>query len=113
MPHGKLGSRLAVLNLSQSVDDTAWAPGPSGKLYVSNTGGDTVDVITGPFRPGSIFVAVTPCDASDAPATCPGPGFPPNYLGQLNPWTGKITPVPVSGPVSGPQGMVFVGRAGR
>ena len=113
LPHGKLGSHLAVLNLSQSVDDTAWARGPRGKLYVSNTGGDTVDVITGPFRPGSIFVAVTPCDASNAPATCPGPGFPPNYLGQLNPWTGQITQVPVSGTVFGPQGMLFVGPAGR
>jgi hypothetical protein len=110
LPQGKLGSHLAVLQLSRSVDDTGWAPGPRGKLYVSNPGGDTVDVITGPFRPGSVFVAVTPCDASNAPATCPGPGFPANYLGQLNPWTGRISRVRVGGPVFGPTAMVFVGR---
>ena len=82
---------------------------PHGKLYLANTGGGTIDVITGPFRPGSVLVAVTPCDQNDAPATCPGPGFPPNYLGQLNPWTGQITAVNVSGPTFGPQGMVFIG----
>ncbi len=105
---GKLGSHLAVLRLSQSVDDTAWARSPHGKLYVANTGGGTIDVITGPFQAGTVFVAVTPCDADNAPATCPAKGFPPNYLGQLNPWTGHITRVPVSGPVFGPQGMVFI-----
>jgi hypothetical protein len=110
LPQGTLGSHLAVLHLSQSVDDTGWAPGPRGKLYVSNPGGDSVDMVTGPFRPGSVFVAVTPCDASNAPATCPGPGFPANYLGQLNPWTGRITQVRVGGPVFGPTAMVFVGR---
>jgi len=50
-----------------------------------------------------------PCDANDAPATCPGPGFPPNFLGQLNPWTGKITKVDLRGATFGPQGMVFIG----
>jgi hypothetical protein len=108
-PHGKFGSDLTVLNLSHSVDDTAWPSSPHGKLYVANTGGGTVDVISGPFKPGSVLAAVTPCDQNDAPATCPGPGFAPNYLGQINPWTGEITQVPVSGPTFGPQGMVFVG----
>ena len=106
---GRLGSHLAVLKLSQSVDDTAWARSPHGKLYVANTGGGTIDVISGKFRPGTVLVAVTPCDADNAPATCPAPGFPPNYLGQLNPFTGKITKVAVSGPSFGPQGMVFIG----
>jgi hypothetical protein len=106
---GRLGSNLAVLKLSQSVDDTAWARSPHGKLYVANTGGGTIDVISGKFRPGTVLVAVTPCDADNAPASCPAPGFPPNYLGQLNPFTGKITKVAVSGPSFGPQGMVFIG----
>ena len=83
------GGKLAVLRLSQSVDDTAWARSRHGALFGTNTGGDTVDMVTGPFPAKSIFVAVTPCDAANAPATCPGPGFPPNYLGQLNPWTGR------------------------
>jgi hypothetical protein len=101
--------KLAVLRLSQSVDDTAWARSPRGVLVGANTAGATIDVVTGRFPAKSIFVAVTPCDAGNAPATCPGPGFPPNYLGQLNPWTGVITKVDVRGPSFGPQGLVFIG----
>jgi hypothetical protein len=105
--------RLSVLRLSQSVDDTAWATSRSGRLYAADHDGDTIDVVTGRFPARSIFVAVTPCDANDAPATCPAPGFPPNYLGSLNPWTGQISSVPLRGPDLQPQGMVFVRNAGR
>jgi hypothetical protein len=101
--------RLSVLRLSQSVDDTAWARNPHGVLYGADTSGDTIDVVTGKFPVRSIFVAVTPCDANGSPATCPGPGFPPNYLGELNPWTGHITKVAHSGPSFEPQGMIFIG----
>jgi hypothetical protein len=66
-------------------------------------------MVTGPFPARSIFVAVTPCDAGNAPATCPGPGFPPNYLGQLNPRTGQVSKVNLRGAAFGPQGMVFIG----
>ena len=111
---GGLGRRLAVLRLSQSVDDTAWATSRSGHLFAADHDGDTVDMVSGPFSVGSVFVAVTPCDADNAPATCPAPGFPPNYLGSLNPWTGQISRVPVTGPSLEPQGMIFVrGRAAR
>jgi hypothetical protein len=103
------GYRLHVLSLSQSVDDTAWSRTQGGRLFGANTAGDTIDIVTGPFRPGLVFVAVTPCDANDAPSTCPAPGFPPNYLGLLNPWTGHISKVSLAGPAFGPQGMVFVG----
>jgi hypothetical protein len=102
------GPGLAVLSLTNAVDDTAWATGP-GRLFGSSTGTDTVNEITGPFRPGQIYTAVTPCDANDAPATCPASGFPPNYLGALNPWTGAITAVPMTGPSFEPQGMIFAG----
>ena len=105
---GRPGRRLSVLRLSQSVDDTAWARSPSGRIYGTNTSGDTIDMVTGRFPARSVFVAVTPCDAANAPATCPAPGFPPNYLGSLNPWTGHITRVPLRGPAFEPQGMVFV-----
>jgi hypothetical protein len=105
---GRPGRRLSVLRLSQAVDDTAWARSPSGRLYGADTGGDIIDVVTGRFPAHSIFVAVTPCDAGSAPATCPAPGFPPNYLGSLNPWTGHITRVPLRGPAFEPQGMVFI-----
>jgi hypothetical protein len=103
------GGKLSVLQLSQSVDDTAWARSSRGVLVGANTAGDTIDVVTGPFPARSIFVAVTPCDAGNAPATCPAPGFPPNCLGQLNPWTGQIAKVDLCGPAFGPQGMVFIG----
>ena len=105
--------RPSVLRLSQAVDDTAWARGRSGRIFGADGGADTIDLITGHFRPGSIFVAVTPCDAADAPATCPGPGFPANYLGSLNPWTGNITRVALTGPSFEPKGLVFVGRDWR
>ena len=102
------GRQLHVLRLSQSVDDTAWARSRDGRIFGADTSGDTIDVITGPFQPGSVFVAVTPCDAGNAPATCPAAGFPANYLGLLNPWTGHISKVALSGPAFEPQGLVFV-----
>jgi hypothetical protein len=105
---GRPGRRLSVLRLSQSVDDTAWARSPAGRIYGSDTSGDTIDVVTGRFPAHAVFVAVTPCDAGNAPATCPAPGFPANYLGSLNPWTGHITRVPLRGPAFEPQGMVFI-----
>jgi type IV secretory pathway VirB2 component (pilin) len=100
---------LRVLALSQSVDDTAWARGRGGSLFGSDNGGDTIDMVTGPFRPGMAIVAVTPCGANNAPATCPAAGFPANYLGVLNPWTGHIATLPVAGPAFTPQGLVFAG----
>ena len=68
---------LPVLRLTQSVDDTAWASSHDGQLYATDNGAGTVDVITGPFTRGSVFVAVTPCDANGAAATCPGRAIPP------------------------------------
>jgi hypothetical protein len=99
---------LWVLDLSQSVDDTAWATSFAGALFAADRDADTVNVILGFFTPGTAFVAVTPCDANNAPATCPAPGFPPNYLGTLNMFTGKITRVAVHGASLEPQGMIFV-----
>jgi len=103
--------RHAVLRLSQAVDDTAWQSGRFGSLFAADAAADTVDVVTGPFRPGSAFVAVTPCDGARAPAVCPAPpSFPDNFLGSLNPWTGHIAPVRLRGPVLNPKGLVFVPR---
>jgi hypothetical protein len=100
--------QLSVLSLSQSVDDTAWSTSWNGALYATSTGDDTVNEITGSFRPGTAFVSVTPCGANDAPATCPGPGFPANYLGQLDMYTGNVSQVSVTGAALHPQGMIFV-----
>ncbi len=106
---GQPGQQLLVLKLGQSVDDTAWATSHYGRLYAADTSGDTIDLVTGSFTPGTVFVAVTPCDANGAPATCPGPGYPANYLGTLNPSTGQITAVPLHGPALEPQGLLFAG----
>jgi hypothetical protein len=99
---------LWVLSLSQSVDDTAWSTSWDGAFFAASTSTDTVVEIQGSFWPSVAFVAVTPCDADNAPATCPAPGFPPNYLGQLDMFTGQISPVPVHGAAVHPQGMIFV-----
>jgi len=98
---------LWVLALSQSVDDTAWATAWHGAFYATDHDAGTVDVIAGTFRPGTALVAVTPCDAGNAPATCPAPGFPANYLGQLNMHNGQITAVKLHGASLQPQGLIF------
>ena len=101
---------LQVLKLSQSVDDTQWtAPAPS-ILFATDTTADTVDTVTGAFPARSVFVAVTPCDAANAPSTCPAPGFPPNYLGTINPFTGHVTRAAVTGPNLQPKGILFVAQ---
>ena len=105
---GRNDQSLSVLKLTSSVDDTAWPSVPWGSLYVTDNNNDTVDRVVGFFLPGEVFVADTPCDETSAPSPCPGPGFPPNFLGQLNPWTGAIAPVPLYGPALQPQGMLFV-----
>jgi hypothetical protein len=104
------GSRvnLEVLRLSDSVDDTAWATARWGALYTTDQTTDTVDEVDGAFTVGTAYSAVTPCDANDAPATCPAPGFPPNYLATDNLRTGALTPVTTVGPRVHPQGMIFV-----
>jgi hypothetical protein len=101
------GTGLQVLKLSQSVDDTAWATSASGSLYTTDSSATTIDVITGPFTPGTAYTSVTPCNANSAPSTCPGPGYTANYLGAINLTTGKITTVAVNGPVH-PKGLIFV-----
>jgi hypothetical protein len=102
--------KLSVLSLSQSVDDTAWPDGVRGILYATDSTNDAVDAVTGDF-PGGPVVAVTPCGANSAPATCPAPpAYPANYLGALNPWTGQVTALTVGGTAFVPQGgLLFVG----
>jgi hypothetical protein len=92
------------------VDDTAW-PGPApGILFATDATADTVDAVTGQFPANSVIVAATPCNANNAPPTCPGPGFPPNYLAQLNPWTGHVSRLTLSGPRLESKGLVFVAQ---
>ena len=105
---GASNQSLSVLKLSGSVDDAAWVSDPSGAIYTTDNVADAIYKITGPFVKGSEFVAVTPCNANNAPATCPGPGFPQNYLGQVNLQTGAITRIAVQGVATAPKGMVFL-----
>jgi hypothetical protein len=103
------GLSLSVLHLGTSVDDSAWATSFSGFLLGSDSGTDTVDMVTGPFWPGSMFVAATPCSDNNAPSTCPAPPqWPANFLGQENMWTGAITPVTTTGPTFAPNSLIFV-----
>ncbi len=99
---------LSVLKLTASVDDTAWPSAKTGTLYAVDNGADRIDAVTGPFVRGSVIAAVTPCDEDGAPSTCPGPGFPANYLGSIDPQTGQITPLSVTGRVPQPQGLLFL-----
>lgn len=101
---------LAVLSLSQAVDDTAWASEGRGVLYATDSTHDTVDAVTGRFREGQALVAVTPCGSNSAPATCPAPpAYPANYLGTLDPWSGQVHALTVAGQPFVPQGgLVFV-----
>lgn len=101
------GQALHVLKISNSVDDIAWATSASGSLYTTDSTADTVNVVTGPFVPGTVYTAVTPCNANSAPTTCPAPGYPANFLGSIDLATGTISKVAVSG-VLQPKGMVFV-----
>ena len=105
---GAKNQHLWVLALSQSVDDTAWSTSWNGAFFATDHDADNVDVISGSFWPGTAFVAVTPCDAGNAPATCPGRGFPANYVGHLNMYDGQISRVSLRGATLHPQGMIFV-----
>jgi hypothetical protein len=99
---------LTVLRLPRSVNDSAWATAPFGALYASDSGADTVDAVFGRFPVGTMYSAATPCDSNSAPATCPAPGFPANYLATVNLRTGSLVPVPLTGAALQPGGLIFV-----
>jgi len=102
--------KLQVLKLSRSVDDTQWTDPAPAILFATDATADTVDTVTGAFPKGSVMTAVTPCDAANAPSTCPAPGFPPNYLGTINPLTGHVAKAVLTGPSLQPKGLLFVAQ---
>jgi hypothetical protein len=104
---GASGQNLQVLKIANSVDDIAWATSATGTLYTTDSGADTIDAITGSFVPGTVYTAVTPCNANSAPSTCPGPGYADNSLGTIDLKTGAIGKVALIGPVT-PKGLIFV-----
>jgi hypothetical protein len=99
---------LSVLSLPASVDDSTWATRPFGVLYATDSSADTLDIVYGNLGAGTVYTAVTPCNANSAPATCPAPGFPANYLGTVDLTTGALTTVPLTGPTLQPKGLIFV-----
>ena len=103
------GTNLQVLKISKPVDDSAWATSASGTLYTTDSNADTVDAITGSFKPGTVYTSIAPCNAANAPALpCPNPPkWPLNSLGTVNLTTGTVGNVAVNG-VLAPKGMVFV-----
>jgi hypothetical protein len=102
------GQSLTALHVPASVDDSAWATSEHGALYVTDSTDGVVDTVTGTFTTGTMYSSVTPCGSNSAPATCPAPGFPANYLAGVNMVTGALTPVPLTGPVLRTEGMIFV-----
>ena len=107
---GATGQNLQVLKITKPVDDTAVATSASGSLYITDSSADTVDVMTGPFTPGTAYTAVTPCNATNAPAVCPAtsaPQFPANSFGMIDMSTGAVSNVTFTGTLT-PKGMVFV-----
>ena len=110
LPSTSTSPKLQVLKLSQSVDDTAWPFGAPEILFATDSTADTVDTVTGDFTQNAVFTAVTPCDAANAPPTCPAPGFPPNYLGTINPLTGHVAKAALTGPTLEPKGLLFVAQ---
>lgn len=99
---------LQVLALSASVDDTGWPAERNDVLYTTDNSADEVIAVTGPFQRGSEIAAVTPCDSNNAPSTCPGPGYPSDYVGSVDPSTGTITPLIIGGPTFEPHGILFL-----
>jgi hypothetical protein len=103
---GGPGQELSVLSLDQSVDDTAWTTEPGGALYASDSSADTVNAISGDFRPGTAFSSATPCSANSAPSTCTTP----NFLGRLDLTSGHVSPVSLGASLA-PGGLIFVPKS--
>lgn len=96
---------LSLLNLSQSVNDTAWATARHGTLFLTDHQDNEIVAITGTFQPGTAYVAVTPGDANN-----PGANPAANYLGVLDLHTGLISTVTTA---VQPQGLLFVASGDR
>lgn len=98
---GTPSQKLFVLNLSQSVDDTAWATSSRGTLFLTDANQNKVFAVQGRFDVGTAFSAVTPGNANNPP----NPPVP-NYVATLNLRTGLLTAVP--GLSIQAKGLVFV-----
>jgi hypothetical protein len=99
----KVGTPLQVLNLAQSIDDTTFATHAGGRLIVTDSTADTVDIVSGPFIAGAAYSSVTPGNANNAP---PSPA--PNFLARLNLYTGSLSPLDLLGLHITPHGVDYM-----
>ncbi len=75
------------------LDDTVWAAGPAGSLYVTDATLNATYVVTGTFKVGTVFTQ-TPNDSGV-----------PSFLGTVDMTTGFVTPFAVG--FGKPTGMVW------
>ena len=104
---GTDGQRLQVLNLSQSVDDTAFATSTHGALVATDSSANSVVLITGRFVPGTAYTSVTPGNANTPPVPTP-----PNYLGVIDLNTGTVSPVTTTGTPLATHALIYIPTAG-
>ena len=103
---GSWHQSLTVLTLAQSVDDTAFATDHDGLLYSTDAANNSVDSLSGWLSTWYPYTVATPCSANSAPTPCTAP----NYLANINLWTGSVSAVTVSGAPYTPKGaLIFVG----
>lgn len=100
---GRDDQRLRVLLLSQAVDDPAFTTARHGELVASDANTDSVVIITGTFKPGTAYAAVTPGGANTA-----GKNPPPNYLGTIDLNTGTVKAVHPAGVQFTPHSLIYV-----
>ena len=103
---GTDSQRLQVLNLSQSVDDTAFATSTNGVLVATDSGANSVVLITGSFAPGTAYTSVTPGNANTPPMPTP-----PNYLGVIDLNTGTVSPLTTTGTPLATHALIYVPAA--
>lgn len=99
---GTAKQKILALKISQSIDDSAFPTKAGGEILTTN--GSGIAKITGPFKRGTQYAAVTPCNANSASASCSTP----NWLGAIDQQTGKVARVGTTGVALTPKGMVYV-----
>ena len=90
---GVAGQSVTVLPVGTQINDTAFATATRGVLYITDNGNNSLDAVSGTFKPGTAFVAA-PSDS--------GVG---GFVGTLDLNTGAITPVITN--LANPAGLLF------
>jgi hypothetical protein len=91
---------LSVLDLSQSLDDTAYITNPHGTLYATDQANNDVVAIRGGFFRGEAVTSGTPSAANNAVNA-------PNYVATLSLTTGTVTAIPALSAVQS-QGLLYI-----